>query len=181
MLSNRIVFANIDYITFVLFILFIYLFIYLFSSHSHSKQQWLQLNMKSLGVITWKLFFIGGDTNLIRGSLLGGGGGIFLGEGRERTNFWLVGGSPHPPSSENTSVRAMLIHTLIHIHLPILSKHIQPIVGIQQRWQAYVLLENFLKTESRPNVFANIQDICQISPKYAQTLPLWKNLAIKKS
>ena len=40
------------------------------------------------------------------------------------------GGPPIPPSNENPSVGATFIHTLFYIHLPILSQHIESIVGM---------------------------------------------------
>ena len=39
-------------------------------------------------------------------------------------------GPPIPPSNENPSVGATFIHTLIYIHLPILSQHIESILGM---------------------------------------------------
>ena len=50
------------------------------------------------------------------------------------------GGTPNPPSSKNRSVGARFILALIRIHLPILSRHIKPLAGMQQRFQAYALL-----------------------------------------
>ena len=50
------------------------------------------------------------------------------------------GGTPNPPSSKNRSVSARFILALIHIHFPILPQHIKPLVGMQQRFQAYALL-----------------------------------------
>ena len=50
------------------------------------------------------------------------------------------GGTPNPPSSKNRSVSARFILALIHIHLTILPRHIKPLVGMQQRFQAYALL-----------------------------------------
>ena len=81
------------------------------------------------------MLFSEGDKNL-RGTLLGRNFSRW-GEGMNR--FLAIGG-PHPPSSGNPSVGATLICTLIHIHLPILSWHIQPIGGMWQRQQAYTLL-----------------------------------------
>ena len=71
------------------------------------------------GVTTWKLLFSGGDKNLVMGLLVGN----FSGWGEAMSKFLASGGDPHPPSSENPSVDAKLIHTLIHTHLPLLSRH----------------------------------------------------------
>ena len=87
--------------------------------------------------ITWKLLFSEGDKNLVRGTILAG---LFLGEWAGMSKYLANRGAPHPPSSGNPSVGTRFIHTLIHIHLPILSQHIQPIVGMQLRLPAYALL-----------------------------------------
>ena len=78
--------------------------------------------MKFFGrFITWKLLFSVGDKNLVRETILAG---FFLGEWEGMSKYLANGGTPHPPNSGNPSVGTRFIHTLIHIHLPILSLNI---------------------------------------------------------
>ena len=137
---------------------------------------WLKKNQHDLcvqrvwGVITWKLLFSGGDKNL-RGTLLGGNFSRW-GEGMNR--FLVSGGTPIPPAVEVLVLMQHLFTYTYLFSLDISNWHVTKITSLS------TTIEIFLK-QNLSQTYLQTFKTCQILPKYTQKLPLWKNLAIKKS
>ena len=76
---------------------------------------------------------------------------------------------------------ATLTYTLIHTQTYLFSLVISNQLSACNKDDNLMHYWRFFLKQPQLNLFANIQDICQILPKYIQKLLLWKNLAIKKS
>ena len=117
-----------------------------------------------------------GDKNL-RGALLGGN---FPRRGEGMNRFLASVGTPIPTAVEILVwVQHLFIHLFTYTYLFSLDLS-NLLLACDKDGKLMHYYRIFLK-RSWTNLFANFQDICQVLPKYIQKLPLWKNLAIKKS